>query len=184
MINHYKILNIPENASQEEIKVAFRKLANIYHPDKNLKTDTNQLFLNIKTAYDILSNLSSKNLYDEKLNTYKLNQQKEKFTRYQTGKDYKYSNPVRSNHHKVPKTNSIFKIIYTFIGGSIFLLIIIKSTIEYFSRTKNEEISVNIENPTDLKTKLVDSLKNEDIKIEKKLKNEHSIRPESGELKF
>ena len=184
MINHYKILNIPENASQQEIKVAFRKLANVYHPDKNLKTDTNQLFLNIKTAYDILSNLSSKNLYDEKLNAYRLKQQKEKFTRYQTGNNYKHSNPVGSNHNKAPKTNSIFKNIYAFIGVSIFLIIILKSTIEYFSRTKNEPTSVKIESATNLKIKSADSLKNEDVKIEKKLQNENSIRPVSGELKF
>ena len=53
MINHYKILNVPENATELQIKKAFRKLALKLHPDKTKSQNANE-FLQIKNSYDIL----------------------------------------------------------------------------------------------------------------------------------
>ena len=38
-IDYYKVLNISENATLEEIKKAFRELAKEFHPDKNKSSD-------------------------------------------------------------------------------------------------------------------------------------------------
>jgi len=65
MKNYYKILDITENASQKEIKKAYRQMALKYHPDKN--SGTNDNFLEIQESYDILSNLTKKQKYDLKL---------------------------------------------------------------------------------------------------------------------
>ena len=53
----YKILNIDKNASNEEIKKAYKKLALKFHPDKNnvdKTTESIDKFKEIKEAYSIL----------------------------------------------------------------------------------------------------------------------------------
>lgn len=59
MKNHYHILGLKENASEEEIKRAYRKLALQYHPDTN-KKDTSDQFIEIKEAYHALLNQDNK----------------------------------------------------------------------------------------------------------------------------
>lgn len=60
-MTHYDTLGISENASQDEIKKAYRKLANQHHPDKG--GDTTK-FQQIQSAYDILGNEQSRSQYD------------------------------------------------------------------------------------------------------------------------
>ena len=62
MKDYYKILNISKKASIEEIKKSYRKLAQIYHPDK--KSGSNELFHDINEAYQVLSDPNKKILYD------------------------------------------------------------------------------------------------------------------------
>ena len=52
----FKILEINENASQDDIKKAYKKLAIKYHPDKNIhnKMDAIEKFQEILHAYQIL----------------------------------------------------------------------------------------------------------------------------------
>lgn len=62
--NWYAILGIRSNASAAEIKTAFRKLAHQYHPDKNQNPVYSEQFKQIKKAYEILGNTSTKLQYD------------------------------------------------------------------------------------------------------------------------
>ena len=68
-MNYYDILNVPQNASTDEIKKAYRKLSFENHPDKNnndsIKTE---IFKNVNEAYDILSDKRKKSQYDQSLN--------------------------------------------------------------------------------------------------------------------
>tara|TARA_Y100000991_G_scaffold11756_2_gene8151 strand:- start:914 stop:1747 length:834 start_codon:yes stop_codon:yes gene_type:complete len=57
--NYYKTLGLSTSATKAEIKVAYRKLAKKYHPDKNKSKQASQLFIEVNEAYAYLSNDSS-----------------------------------------------------------------------------------------------------------------------------
>lgn len=56
LIDDYQLLEIPTNASEQEAKTAFRRLARRYHPDKNPDTDTTELFQCLQAAYENVIN--------------------------------------------------------------------------------------------------------------------------------
>ena len=59
--NYYKILEVPETASAEDIKKAFRRLSKIHHPDKGGNEDS---FKEINEAYSVLGDADKKGKYD------------------------------------------------------------------------------------------------------------------------
>ena len=62
--SHYDILQIKQDASNDEIKKSFRSLALKYHPDKNKSADSKEKFLRIVEAYEVLSDEGSRKKYD------------------------------------------------------------------------------------------------------------------------
>ena len=63
--NLYNILELDNNASIDDIKKAYKKLAFIYHPDKNKdKPEAEAKFKEISNAYSVLSNPETKEKYD------------------------------------------------------------------------------------------------------------------------
>lgn len=64
--DYYKILGISKNATQDEIKKAYRKLALKYHPDRNGGSDENEKkFKEANEAYQVLSNPQKRSQYDQ-----------------------------------------------------------------------------------------------------------------------
>ena len=57
--NYYKTLGLSTSATKAEIKVAYRKLAKKYHPDKNKSKQASQLFIEVNEAYAYLTNEGS-----------------------------------------------------------------------------------------------------------------------------
>jgi len=60
-MDHYSILGVPKNATQQEIKKAYRKQANQHHPDKG---GDSVMFQRVSEAYDILGDPHKKQMYD------------------------------------------------------------------------------------------------------------------------
>ena len=66
MKDYYRILSVPDNAGQEEIKSAFRKLAFTHHPDTSFgdKKQAEEKFKEINEAYGVLGDAGKKQQYD------------------------------------------------------------------------------------------------------------------------
>ncbi|MEM2122026.1 MAG: molecular chaperone DnaJ [Candidatus Bathyarchaeia archaeon] len=62
--DYYKILGVSRNASKEEIKKAYRRLALKYHPDRNKSPDAEERFKEISEAYAVLSDDEKRRQYD------------------------------------------------------------------------------------------------------------------------
>lgn len=69
-MTHYEKLGVNKNATQEEIKDAYKALVKKYHPDvyQGDKAYAEKMTKEINVAYDILSNPTSKAEYDEEIN--------------------------------------------------------------------------------------------------------------------
>ncbi|XP_072395606.1 dnaJ protein homolog 1-like [Diabrotica undecimpunctata] len=61
---YYKILGISKNATDDEIKKAYRKLALQYHPDKNKSPEAEERFKEVAEAYEVLSDKKKRDIYD------------------------------------------------------------------------------------------------------------------------
>ncbi|MDR6868311.1 molecular chaperone DnaJ [Microbacterium resistens] len=64
MADHYEVLGVARDASEDEIKKAYRKLARQLHPDVNPSEDAAERFKLVTHAYDVLSDADSRRRYD------------------------------------------------------------------------------------------------------------------------
>jgi molecular chaperone DnaJ len=63
--DYYEVLGLAKNASEDEIKKAYRKLAMKYHPDRNPDSkESEEKFKEVKEAYEMLTNPEKREAYD------------------------------------------------------------------------------------------------------------------------
>jgi len=62
--DYYEVLGVSKNASKDEIKDAYRKLAMQFHPDRNKAPEAEEKFKEISEAYAVLSDEQKRQQYD------------------------------------------------------------------------------------------------------------------------
>lgn len=78
MKDYYKILNVSINATNDELKKAFRSLAKKYHPDRNPDDkDALRKFQEVNEAYEVLSKEDTRKKYDNERANFKDKRSKE-----------------------------------------------------------------------------------------------------------
>lgn len=65
-MDYYEILGVSSSAHASDIKRAYRRLAVMYHPDKNPSPDAENMFKQINEAYDVLSDPDKRRAYDSR----------------------------------------------------------------------------------------------------------------------
>ena len=63
--DYYTVLGVQKNASQDELKRKFRLLAKEWHPDRRQSNNAEEKMAQINTAYEVLSNLKRRKMYDQ-----------------------------------------------------------------------------------------------------------------------
>lgn len=72
--DYYKILGVPRNASQDQIKSAYRKLARKYHPDVSKEAQAEQRFKEVNEANEVLKDPEKRAAYDALGNNWRAGQ--------------------------------------------------------------------------------------------------------------
>ncbi len=98
---YYAILGIPEDASFQEIRKSYRKLAKKYHPDRNKSSHAEETIKKINEAFEILSDKRKRKQYDlETSNIFDLKDSNNE------EKEQNLSNLKQTNSHKFANTES------------------------------------------------------------------------------
>lgn len=64
-MNHYQILQVNSQATQQEIKQSYRRLAKQFHPDSQTQTKNSDKIIALNAAYEILGDRKSRRIYDQ-----------------------------------------------------------------------------------------------------------------------
>ena len=64
MKDYYRMLQLDRQATQKEIKKAYRELALLYHPDRNQSREAEEKFKHINEAYSVLADARKRHYYD------------------------------------------------------------------------------------------------------------------------
>lgn len=99
-VDYYAILEVDENATQEEIKLAFKKQALKWHPDRNPGVDTTKRMQEINEAYLILKDTEARARYDKEYQRFKqFRKEKQERKEYQNQEKQKQQSEQKQSEH-------------------------------------------------------------------------------------
>ena len=90
--DYYEVLGLNKDATEQDIKKAFRRLAMQYHPDRNKAPDAEEKFKEINEAYAVLSDVDKRREYDKQY----ANEFKESLSRTHNSNEEAYSSYTKS----------------------------------------------------------------------------------------
>ena len=96
--DYYKILEIDSNASDTEIKKAFKKLALEWHPDRNPNMDTTKKMQELNEAYLILKDVEAKSRYDKEYLNYNKTKEATREENQKSEKNDTFNDESKSKH--------------------------------------------------------------------------------------
>ncbi len=86
--DYYKIMGVASNASEKEIKTAYRKLARKYHPDISKESNAEERFKEMGEAYEVLKDKAKRAQYDQYIKNREFNQNA--YSSEPEGRQYQY----------------------------------------------------------------------------------------------
>ncbi|WP_298628445.1 DnaJ C-terminal domain-containing protein [uncultured Legionella sp.] len=91
--DYYKIMGVSSDASEKDIKTAYRKLARKYHPDISKEPNAEEQFKEMGEAYEVLRDPAKRAEYDQYLKNRAFNQNTHQSSRHAgAGQQYHYQN--------------------------------------------------------------------------------------------
>ena len=73
--DYYKVMGVPPEATEKEIKLAYRRLARKYHPDISKEKDAEEHFKEVGEAYEVLKDHEKRKVYDQYRRDLEMNRQ-------------------------------------------------------------------------------------------------------------
>ncbi|MBE9169250.1 DnaJ domain-containing protein [Pleurocapsales cyanobacterium LEGE 06147] len=122
-MNYYQTLEVNPQATQQEIKQAYRRLVKLFHPDTQTKNADRDKIIQINAAYEILSNPRSRRSYDLNLTSdlgdrFSVNREQRTARAQREYQRYRQAGRAEDIHHQrwleevyVPTNRLIFKIL-------------------------------------------------------------------------
>lgn len=107
-INYYELLGVKQNASEEEIKKAYKAQMKIWHPDINKSADASDMSTKINAAKDVLLDVQKRREYDEHLKAKNNNNYNHYTNKYQNS-SYQSSYKQEYEDQKVTKWQYFFQ---------------------------------------------------------------------------
>lgn len=137
--DYYKILGLSDNASVEEIKIAYRKKARLYHPDINPSPDAKDLFIGATEAYEFLISNQGKINTDDKayrqaMDDWRKYRQDRSHQRAQAYARASFKTFKGSNFYKSTKIFDVTTIIITFASS---IMILVYTVLGYIYRLRH-----------------------------------------------
>lgn len=132
MKNFYHILGVDSNTSREEIKIAYKKLAIKFHPDKNFgDIYFEERFKEIQNAYDTLIDEKLRNEYNKKLSHFRQNQASYSGENFHKPSEQKSNGKSKTKTKTTRKYKNWFKWNLTKIESVILILLLTSLIVAY-----------------------------------------------------
>ncbi len=137
--DYYKILDLPPDASVEDIKKAYRKKARLFHPDINNSPDAINIFISVTEAYEFLL------AYHDKIKSDELAYEKamEDWRKYRQHRSHSRAASYANTSYKSFKNTKFYRTTRIFDGTTLFfsfmisILVLIYTVYGYIFRLRH-----------------------------------------------